>query len=49
MPTRFGRCEYGNAFLRHFILKTEYLPRQARAKHREDSTKEDVFLAGDAV
>jgi hypothetical protein len=30
-------------FLRHFILKMIILPRQARDKHREDSTKEWRF------
>ena len=34
-----------NAYLlRHFILKTTILPRQARDKHRESSEKRCVFL-----
>jgi|EP01046_Picozoa_sp_COSAG06_P025813 hypothetical protein len=31
------------SFLRHFILKTEHLPRQARDKHRESTQKRGLF------
>jgi hypothetical protein len=31
-------------FLRHFILKIDILPRQARDKHRENSKKNGVLL-----
>jgi hypothetical protein len=33
-------------FLRHFVLKTMILSRQARAKHRENSKQEMRFLIG---
>ena len=31
--------------MRHFALNTKHLPRQARDKHRESSTKTTTFLA----
>ena len=31
-------------FLRHFILKLIFLPRQARDKHRESTQNKDAFL-----
>jgi hypothetical protein len=33
-------------FLRHFILKLIFLPRQARDKHRESTQNKDAFSAG---
>jgi len=33
-------------FLRHFILKLIFLPRQARDKHRESTQNKDAFPAG---
>ena len=36
-----------NAFLRHFVLKTIHLPRQARDKHRESTQKRKLRFCRD--